>query len=111
MESATELLQDRERRPADADDRARPENRDAKAGTRDPPGLARMQRSAGNAAVRLMVQRSVAAAPRGKKPAPQPLSQVALETSRDSSEEQVAPAANGTKSWAPPPDAPRGAQR
>src|SRR4051812_20980223 len=97
MESSPELLHDRERRSAVADDRARPESRDAKPGTLDPTGLARMQRSAGNAAVRLMVQRSAAAAPRARKPPPLPLAQVAAETARETSLESEGPATTGAK--------------
>ena len=104
MDSGPELLHDRERRPAVADDRARPENREAKPGTLDPPGLARMQRSAGNAAVALMVQRSVAAAPRGKKPVPLPLGQV-VQPAREGAEETQGDesAPRSEKTWASPP--------
>src|SRR3954453_24156597 len=112
MESGPELLHDRERRSAVADDHARPEDREAKPGTLDPPGLARMQRSAGNAAVRLMVQRSLAAAPPGRKPAPLPLAQLATEGPRESAAEGAQSSLDRSKRWAVPPELPRnGLQR
>jgi hypothetical protein len=114
MESGPEQLHDRERHSAGAPGRGRVENGGGKPGTLDPTALVRMQRSVGNAAVRLMVQRSVAAAPsRARKPPPLPLAQVALGAAREAPVEEAPPRAlGGEKRWAPPPaEPPKNAQR
>ena len=91
-------------------DQARPETAAAKPGTLDPKGLARMQRSAGNAAVRLMVQRSVAAAQPGRKPAPLPLARG--RRGAQESAEATQGSLDRSKHWAAPPELPHnGLQR
>jgi hypothetical protein len=79
------LLRERDggRRSADAEARARAGNGHSTPWTLDPAGLARVQRSAGNAAACLMIERSVAAAPDARLAPPLPLAEVARAAAED----------------------------
>src|SRR4051812_8504710 len=90
--SAPELLQDRARRSADAYGRARAQRAGGDAWTLDPGGLARVQRSAGNAAACLLIQRSAAAAPGARRAPPLPFEQVVRAVSEDAAQDRRAEA-------------------
>jgi hypothetical protein len=76
---ASKLSQDPEAlRSREAKRQRQAEPGDMPSGLLDPAGLARLQRSAGNAAVSLLVQRSRAGAPHARPSRPRPLGSVAL---------------------------------